>query len=282
MERFSERIGITKPLQEVQISDMDQQLRNSLWNVILLGLRDERYYWEERDFRHLYHRLALHFFKIPLKKARGLNERKIENWIKEKFDLLQWYEVYNLIEYLVQTEKGFYEKNFQKELNYVLETKNSGYRLVNGKFVPIISEQEIKEIEEALEKTTTVGIKGAREHLSCALSFLAQKPEPDYRNSIKESISAVESLVKQLSGKHSGALAPALKELSKRIPIHGALEDSFNKLYGYTSDEDGIRHAILEDSNVGYDEAKFMLVACSSFVNFLFSKAQKAGLLKEG
>ncbi len=40
------------------------------------------------------------------------------------------------------------------------------------------------------------------------------------------------------------------------------------KLYGYSSDEDGIRHAILEEKEIGFDEAKFMLVACSGFVNY--------------
>lgn len=44
--------------------------------------------------------------------------------------------------------------------------------------------------------------------------------------------------------------------------------------------EDGIRHAILEEPNVGFHEAKFMLVACSAFVNFLISKAEAASLLR--
>lgn len=37
----------------------------------------------------------------------------------------------------------------------------------------------------------------------------------------------------------------------------------------YTSDEGGIRHAMLEEPNIGYDEAKYMAVACSAFVNFI-------------
>jgi hypothetical protein len=67
--------------------------------------------------------------------------------------------------------------------------------------------------------------------------------------------------------------------LSKKTELHGALKSAFNKLYGYTSDEDGIRHAILEEKEVGFDEAKYMIVACSAFVNFLISKAAATGLL---
>jgi hypothetical protein len=58
------------------------------------------------------------------------------------------------------------------------------------------------------------------------------------------------------------------------------MRQGFLSLYGYTSDEDGIRHAILDESTVGFDEAKFMLVSCSAFVYFLIGKAEAAGLLK--
>jgi len=49
-------------------------------------------------------------------------------------------------------------------------------------------------------------------------------------------------------------------------------------MYGYTSDEDGIRHAMLEEPDVGFEDAKFMLVACSAFINYLKVKADKASI----
>ena len=62
------------------------------------------------------------------------------------------------------------------------------------------------------------------------------------------------------------------------LMIHGALKAAFVKLYGYTSDADGIRHAILDEPNVDFDEAKYMVVVCSAFVNYLASKANTAKL----
>jgi hypothetical protein len=97
---------------------------------------------------------------------------------------------------------------------------------------------------------------------------------------VKESISAVESVARVLGKEDSQGLASALDELSKKTNVHGALRAGFVKLYGYTSDEDGIRHAILDEPNVGSDEAKYMIVSCSAFVNYLISKAQSADLLK--
>ena len=78
----------------------------------------------------------------------------------------------------------------------------------------------------------------------------------------------MEALTKIISGKENSELKDAFKALESQVPIHGALREGFLKLYGYSSDEDGIRHAILEEKEIGFDEAKFMLVACSGFVNY--------------
>lgn len=60
--------------------------------------------------------------------------------------------------------------------------------------------------------------------------------------------------------------------------MHPALKGSFEKLYGYTSDAEGIRHALLDEPNLDFEDAKFMLVSCSAFVNYLKAKAAKAGI----
>lgn len=43
-------------------------------------------------------------------------------------------------------------------------------------------------------------LNGANIHLTKALSLLSDRNKPDYRNSIKESISAVEATCKSLTG----------------------------------------------------------------------------------
>ena len=97
---------------------------------------------------------------------------------------------------------------------------------------------------------------------------MSNKTNPDYRNSIKESISSVESLAKQISKKNTATLGDALKELEKSKKLHPSLKNAFNSLYGYTSDAEGIRHALLKESNLTKADARFMLVCCSAFVNY--------------
>ena len=48
---------------------------------------------------------------------------------------------------------------------------------------------------------------------------------------------------------------------------------------GYTSDTDGIRHGLTEEINCDFEDAKFMLVTCNTFINYLVIKANKAGII---
>ena len=51
-------------------------------------------------------------------------------------------------------------------------------------------------------------------------------------------------------------------------------KEALLKLYGYTSNEEGIRHSLIDEgqANVGMDEAIFMLGACASFSSYLLRK----------
>ncbi len=154
----------------------------------------------------------------------------------------------------------------------------SAYRFVNGRIVEMTSEEEIAEVEEAQRPTGR--LKPVSRHLNNALALLADRNSPDYHNSIKEAISAVEAMCNLVAGSSSAALGNALKELDRKktVTMHPALKDAFNKLYGYTSSADGIRHALLEESDLDFEDAKFMLVSCSAFINYLKAKSAKAGL----
>ena len=50
---------------------------------------------------------------------------------------------------------------------------------------------------------------------------------------------------------------------------------------GYTSDEQGIRHALLEQgsANVGLEEALFMFGACASFAAYLTEKHRQVKIV---
>ncbi len=157
--------------------------------------------------------------------------------------------------------------SFIKIMNKEFERLHFAYRIVDNKIVEITSDEEIKTIENALgNKHNSV-----KTHLQAALELLSTRPIGDYRNSIKESISAVEAITREITGENSINFKK-IEEAGVFVPI--VLRDSFLKLYGYTNDKTtGIRHALMDDTNAPTaDEAIFMLVSCSAFINYLTKK----------
>lgn len=279
MNRFSDRIGITQRPTELQINSMNDVLRNCLWNLIVTHVG---------NWSFLATGLYIHYFKEPIDSLPRFHintqqANECRALIRKRFFDLEWYETYNLLECMIENYSIFTNgrmivPGFLEAINPTLEQELSGYRLINEVFVPITHEQEVDAIGQASELPFP-GLDGVSQHMKNALRLLGQKPNPDYRNSIKESISAVEGLCKKLTNKKSGGLDKAIEALSAKFTLHPALKSVFLKLYGYASDEDGIRHPILESKNIGFAEAKFMLVTCSAVVNFIVEKAHDAELL---
>ena len=280
MKLFSQRIGAAEAPTTIQLEGVSDPLRNSIWNYIhALFQEGESGWW------HIAEHSAQFFFKVPVDELQPYNYHRME-WIKHRLYAMAWYEINDFVEFVAD----WYERSFsypklrkaqiQAVFNHIFESELSGYRFIAGELAPISNPAEVSEIEDALSTASKHGLTGAHAHISTALQLLAKRPEPDYRNSIKESISAVEAIAKQLGSPNSQGLADALNELSKKVSLHGGFRAGLLSLYGYTSDEGGIRHAMLEESNVGFDESKYMVVACSAFVNYLAAKASHAGLLE--
>lgn len=283
--RFSERIGKKPVRQQLQIDGMDAPLRNCLWNIIdkyfLSMIHNDPFEHCLRNPSLYFVRLLWHdFFKldystIPYSSANF--RKKMHDW----FFKVEWYEIYDFLEYIATLkDEGVMVEEYIYECNLVLEREHSGYRFVGDIITPIVSDVEIQEIEQATEACSAHKLEGAKSHLDDALNKLSDRQNPDYRNSIKESISAVESVCVIISGDPKATLRQALKKIKDLVGLHPALEKGMFSIYGYTSDADGIRHAMIEESDCDLADAKYMLVSCSAFINYLIIKAEKAGLLK--
>lgn len=278
--KFSDRIGVTKVPDVLQIDGVSAALRNSLWNYLLktIFVGDSVYHIKPAKI------ICERHFKLPID-TLPLNDWKNQTWLRNYFfqESFQWYQIYNLIEFIADNcnEMRYHlDPNiFKSEVNQILTEELAGYRFIGGTLAPISSPEEISSITSALVAAQEKELYGTQKHIETALALMARKPAPDYRNSIKESISSIESLAKQLTGEAGGGLEKALSKLDSVVHFHGAFKAGLLSLYGYTSDENGIRHAILEEADIGFDEAKFMLITCSALANFIISKAAKYKLL---
>jgi hypothetical protein len=276
--RFSQRIGKKEIKNIIQKDSIDEDLKNSLWNLITVC------YWDnvvEKDFinnnnndcKNLLKRIWSGFFKKRLDEMPEFFHL-LKNKIKLYFFDAEWYEVYDFIEFLPNN----YSIEFGSEINeYFIEACNkvlskelSAYRFVGNVLAEISSEVEINSIKDALINTDKY--RFVKLHLNRSLELLSDRKNPDYRNSIKESISAVESYCALITNDKKATLGQALKQIEQKTNIHPALKKSFSNLYGYTSEADGIRHALLEEHSLSQEDAKFMLVSCSAFINYLIQK----------
>jgi hypothetical protein len=248
---FSQRTGI-KPLKKpFQLGDMNRELKTGLWNAVLrFYLSHSGFLMYKPDKNLLFKKVYADLFseaidEMPVEFVEMKDEIKAD--ILER---LRWNEIYDLIEFLPNNyinDEGNYNdtnKTFIEYCNKVLARENAGYRFVNKRIAEITSEQEIKEIEAAIN----LSIDPVRVHIEKALDLMSDREKPDYRNSIKESISAVESLVNNISGKKNATLSLALDVIikQKKIILAPSLKLGLEKIYGYTSSSDGIRHSLMK------------------------------------
>ncbi len=277
-KKFSEKFGFKNPRDTFQMYQIDDALRNRIWNQIQIHYFDKIklnlvypyniYYKSDVNF---FERIYDEFFKSHEK--INISMSKLNSNIKKQYFIFEWYEIYDFIEYIAEV----YHDNsinilFRENINIVLENEMSGYRFIDSYIAPIIDSTEIEEIEDAINSEYI----GAKIHLSNALEHLSDRENPDYINSIKESISAVESVLNKISETTNVALNRAINNIP--FEIDSNFKGAIVKMYSWTSSADGIRHGVTGDEiKSKFAEAKYMLVTCSAFINYLIEKKENEG-----
>lgn len=284
---FSDRRGI-KPLNtKMQLDELDNRTRIGIANLLREWYDDGKFAQYRSDFCERL--LKDIYFEFVDDQARCIikyqNDDFIESYIYLPISENSYDEVLTIVEYItnyfLQWQMSHYQKgvlyydliDYKAEINELFQREYVGYRFIDGEITPISDDIEVAEIEKSLD----IKFQGCKSHIKKALGFLSDRENPDYKNSIKESISAVESICQIIAQNSKATLGEALKKLEEHgVKIHEAMKKSFSSLYGYTSDEGGIRHCEgMFESNVTFEEAKFMLVSCSAFVNYLIAEYGK-------
>ena len=180
--------------------------------------------------------------------------------------------VFDLIQFVLRHPQC--PREFSRQMKRTFEKCRLAYTIDSGPpptILPAVTREEGDALIESLQALRDASMSGSTEHLRNASECINAG---DWAGSVRESIHAVESVARQLDPDAATTLKPALAALEKRNALHPALKGAFGKLYGYTSDEQGVRHALLDQpqAKVGRDEAVFMLGACASFASYLWRK----------
>lgn len=274
MALFSDAYGFTQPSNMIIRNEITPAIQNAICSCYdelqekiggYMGVGDSYIKLEEYIWRKLLEYRKNDFYNSDLRHCL------ITTYILS--DKKKWFRKLNLInatfDFLNSPSnnvESYIVEWFQENLNSEFARLNYAYRVINGCVVEVNSKEEIESIENAL----SINNDSVRLHLKTSLEKLS---EGDYRNSIKESASALEAFTRDVTGESTYSLKGLEKE---KIKVHKMILDAFDKLYYYTCDKEvGCRHSqMIVDSKFtpSSDEAVLMLVSFSSAINYLKKK----------
>ena len=253
---------------KIQFGTLDAECKNRLWNSFsdacdYLDCDECMNHFEEINY--VLDWLGKEHISTPIQ-CRTAMDNIHKEWN------VAWYRAFDILEaflsYFNENQMGSYSDEYCNSFNHILEEEKSAYRFLNCKAVPITSQLELNLLAETMDSPH----ESVNQHLQKALERYADRENPDYENSIKDSISAVEAMcciITGLTGKEA-TLGKAIKRLEdKGVVIHSSMKAAFNQLYSYTSNENGIRHGGIDFKRAPAEDAKYMLLSCSAFSNYL-------------
>jgi hypothetical protein len=286
MRLFSHRIGKKAIPTIIQRESADDRLRTDLWNLLTsnyLGFWRDWLPESQTPYWSLAKSIWTEYYGGKLDEI-NYNRTNLLDTIKFDFFESEWNEMFDILEFIpnvfdensvirpviLQTKN----QSFIFDANKMLEKNLSAYRFIQGRVTEISDTEEVSSVQGALQNSFKIA--PVKIHLTRALELYSDRENPNYRNSINESICAIEAFCKIITKDAKATLGQAIKEVEKKHRLHPALKTAISNLYGYTSDESGIRHALYDEPNLKQEDARFMLVICSSFINYLIVKTDTA------
>ena len=276
---FSQAHGYEDVPRPLRLDELPGSARTKIWNLFFSDLEktmktdDMGYYgpWVGGNWRDILQTAHVEFYILPLDDWRS-DFWPICKKLRNHIETQPFNKVFDLLQFILrhrQCPRGFpdrLKRTFEAcQLAYVIDTGPP------STILPAVTQVEGNSVVESLGALRKAGLHSSAAHLREASACINRG---DWAASVWESISAVESVARLLDPKASKTLGPALASLERRRALHPALKGAFSQLYGYTNQEQGIRHALLDEAKapVRQDEAVFMLGACASFASYLWRK----------
>lgn len=275
---FSERNGYVKPSKVFILKKVPTEVSNAICSALIRAVQEMdldcfAQFDKLKPSERLSQYIWSHFWNESILGSEYDSKHcwgDVLTWFNS--NEIKWYYKIDFVEFVIDNfQSARIREKFIDELNDQFESLNFGYRIVDGYVIDVVSKHEIESIEDAIENSPDQ----VRHHMGNALSLYSKRPEPDYANSIKESISAVEAQLRNMTGANTfGEALNALQKSEKKI--HPRLKETLDKLYAYTNQPDtGARHSLMDTESEyipASEEALFMVITCSAAVNYLKTK----------
>lgn len=269
---FSQRNGLAPIPPQLELGEVSKELRRLVSYYIDLEIRRGTKHgyvgsYFNREWTRISEDLHVEFFKKSVR-SFDVTPEKARSYLGELVQKADIGRLFDLVEFLYR--HPLCSEECKADLREAFVRSRAAYRIMDEMIVAVGTEQQGAAVEAAISDATQQGAVAARRHLVSAGKELRNG---NWSGSVRESIHAVEAMALKLDPS-STTLGPALGTLEKEGYLHGALKSAFSALYGYSSDEEGVRHALVlkDEANVDEADALFMLGACASFVSFLIAR----------
>ena len=274
---FSQAQGYEELPQPLALEEISYEARIKLWDVLFSTMWGKANVWNSIVGLEIFQSLHKSFWVRPIDEFTRRADRTIQTYKNAILYDLPFNKIFDIFQMIMRHQDC--PREFTLGVAGEFEECHLAYVVDTGEpptILPAATKAEGEAIVRAIHELREAGLQGAEMHLKRAGGLINGG---DWPGSVRESIHAVESVARQLDPDASKTLDPALKSLEKGGRLHPALKEAFSKLYGYTSDEEGIRHALLHNatSPAGRDEAVFMLGACASFASYLWHRSRQEG-----
>lgn len=274
---FSQAQGYEPLPEPLSLGVISNEARTKLWNVfykhVSASTRTSVYTLVVDHWLKILQVLHVNFFLLPADEFTSSFERLVQGYKAWLLSTVPINKVFDLLQMIMRHPDC--PREFVDAISRTFEECRLAYFVDQQAPVtifPATTPTEGEAISNALRDIREAGMRGAEAQIREANNLINLG---DWGGSIHKSISAVETVARSIDHESSRSLGSALTSLERRgLQLHPALKEGLSKIYGYTSDEPGIRHGLRGNTkaNVSQDEAVFMLGACASFASYLWRK----------
>ena len=281
---FAEREGFAPPSPQMRLGELDRHFRQKL----LVCVRS--IFPDLSAIDHLCHSYssnpntkfileALHHFLFDIERM-DISFIEPIGWKADRHldDIIlrsKYYRTLTFVESMIRSENC--PSGFRESVIRCFNTYGGPYHIAdiddNFYILPSVSMEDQSSQRYNLRVLEASGQSPAVSHFKASSDHIRARK---FRESIKESISAVESVARRAVGHDKfQSLGQALEELEKTgVLPHKNLYESFRHIYKYTNDEEGIRHALInaDESKVTLDEAVLMFSMSAAIAAYIAQK----------
>ena len=285
---FEQRFGLSSPV--IITNDFPESARIGL-NYIIDDLLEKNFLHKEYDYHNRYQHINCEIGRL----CRNINivsDAQIHPLLYQ----MEWVKVYELIErlYLKLESVNKYDINgnfeyeitsigevqdyFTKEIKNLMIEEKHGYDFNQCIFMRKGYIQTTKSINKVMPVLAEPKLTKTRIHYMKAIEYFYSMKNPDYENTIKESVCALEaSLIALFSPEIAKNFDIAIRKLEgiDTMQAPAPIIESIIKIYGYRNSGSGVAHATDKGLKVSEKEAELIMALTASYITYFHSLLNK-------